>query len=32
MKEVYVVPEIDFIMIESADILMSSNDTPFEEN
>ena len=33
MKEIYVVPEIDFIMIESMDILMTSNknDTHFEE-
>lgn len=35
MKEVYVVPEIDFIMIESMDILMTStinkDGTHFEE-
>lgn len=35
MKEVYVVPEIDFIMIESMDILMISTSikdgTLFEE-
>lgn len=34
MKEVYVAPEMDFIMIESMDILMISSDSdlPFEGN